>query len=163
MAWCWQPQNSMRAMKKNWLFGVVFIEDEFLPPIFLWRFWEKTLWGSLFYTTQDDSWKVWEVFFVAHVLRCAPWLRRMPLNCNPIGSMYDIFTYIWLMFISFMVNVGKYTLYGSYGSVFSAFLLDRYHWCVDLDDAYWFYQRLLHQNGQSEHIRQWLICSHWFA
>ena len=26
--------------------------------------------------------------------------------------MYDIFTYIWLMF---MVNVGKYTIHGSYG------------------------------------------------
>ena len=30
----------------------------------------------------------------------------------PIGSMYDIFTYIWLIF---MVNVGKYTIHGWYG------------------------------------------------
>ena len=30
----------------------------------------------------------------------------------PIGSMYGIFTYIWLIF---MVNVGKYTMHGSYG------------------------------------------------
>ena len=30
----------------------------------------------------------------------------------PIGSMYDIFTYSWLIF---MVNVGKYTIHGSYG------------------------------------------------
>ena len=30
----------------------------------------------------------------------------------PIGSMYDICTYIWLIF---MVNVGKYTTHGSYG------------------------------------------------
>ena len=30
----------------------------------------------------------------------------------PIGSMYGIFTYIW---INFMVNVGKYTIHGSYG------------------------------------------------
>ena len=30
----------------------------------------------------------------------------------PIGSMYGIFTYIWLIF---MVNVGKYTIYGWYG------------------------------------------------
>ena len=30
----------------------------------------------------------------------------------PIGSMYVIFTYIWLIF---MVNVGKYTIHGSYG------------------------------------------------
>ena len=33
----------------------------------------------------------------------------------PIGSMYGIFTYIWLIF---MVNVGKYTMHGSYGFVF---------------------------------------------
>ena len=30
----------------------------------------------------------------------------------PIGSMYGIFTYIWLVF---MVNVGKYTIHGLYG------------------------------------------------
>ena len=29
-----------------------------------------------------------------------------------IGSMYDVFPYIWLIF---MVNVGKYTIHGSYG------------------------------------------------
>ena len=34
----------------------------------------------------------------------------------PIPSMYGIFTYIWLFF--FMVNVGKYTIHGSYGHVF---------------------------------------------
>ena len=32
----------------------------------------------------------------------------------PIPSMYGIFTYIWLIF---MVNVGKYTIHGSYGYV----------------------------------------------
>ena len=30
----------------------------------------------------------------------------------PIGSMYGIFTYIWL---KFMINVGKYTIHWSYG------------------------------------------------
>ena len=30
----------------------------------------------------------------------------------PIGSMYGLFTYMWL---KFMVNVGKYTIHGSYG------------------------------------------------
>ena len=30
----------------------------------------------------------------------------------PIGSMYGIFPYIWLIF---MVNVGKYTIHGCYG------------------------------------------------
>ena len=32
---------------------------------------------------------------------------------NPTPSMYDIFTHIWLIF---MVNVGKYTIHGSYGN-----------------------------------------------
>ena len=32
----------------------------------------------------------------------------------PIPSMHGIFTYIWLMC---MVNVGKYTIHGSYGTV----------------------------------------------
>ena len=36
----------------------------------------------------------------------------------PIGSMYGIFAYIWLIF---MVNVGKYTIHGSYG-IYQAFL-----------------------------------------
>ena len=36
-------------------------------------------------------------------------------STNPIGSMYGIFTYIWLIF---MVNVGKYTIHGSYGNAF---------------------------------------------
>ena len=30
----------------------------------------------------------------------------------PRGSMYGIFTYIWLIF---MINVGEYTIHGSYG------------------------------------------------
>ena len=32
---------------------------------------------------------------------------------NPIGSMYGIFTYIWLRF---MLNVGKYTIHGLFGN-----------------------------------------------
>ena len=37
---------------------------------------------------------------------------RYVYSTIPIGSMYGIFTYIWLRF---MVNVGKYTIHGSYG------------------------------------------------
>ena len=33
---------------------------------------------------------------------------------TPIQSMYGIFIYIWLIF---MVNVGKYTIHGSYGNM----------------------------------------------
>ena len=34
------------------------------------------------------------------------------MNNIPIGSMYGIFTHIWH---KFMVNVGRYTIHGSYG------------------------------------------------
>ena len=37
-------------------------------------------------------------------------IGKVPVK--PIPSMYGIFTYIWLIF---MVNVGKYTIHGSYG------------------------------------------------
>ena len=48
-------------------------------------------------------------------LECSPTqdaivMARMILY--PIGFMYGIFTYIWLIL---MVNVGKYTIHGSYG------------------------------------------------
>ena len=39
--------------------------------------------------------------------------RKFPEHGTvPIGSMYGIYTYIWLIF---MVNVVKYTIHGSYG------------------------------------------------
>ena len=38
-------------------------------------------------------------------------LVTLPMG-YPIGSMYGIYTYIWLIF---MVNVGEYTIHGSYG------------------------------------------------
>ena len=50
---------------------------------------------------------------------CEPvylWMGSIPLQTNfykPIGSMYGICLYIWLIL---MVNVGKYTIHGSYGS-----------------------------------------------
>ena len=40
-------------------------------------------------------------------------------NFPILGSMYGIFTYIWLIF---MVNVGKYTIHGSYGYTITALL-----------------------------------------
>ena len=39
---------------------------------------------------------------------------------NPIGSMYGIFPYIWLIF---MVNVGKYAIHGPYGNDMAYFFL----------------------------------------
>ena len=40
--------------------------------------------------------------------------------------MYDIFTYIWLKFMV-NVNVGKYTIHGSYG-IYSFFAFNSYFW-----------------------------------
>ncbi len=39
----------------------------------------------------------------------------------PIGSVYGIFTYIWLIFV---VNVGKYTIYVSYiwGIIYNVYI-----------------------------------------
>ena len=45
--------------------------------------------------------------------KCYIWEAVWVYN-SPIGSMYGIFTYIWLIF---MANVGEYTIHGSYGSV----------------------------------------------
>ena len=50
--------------------------------------------------------------------KACPIMQQAPLykksNCTDlwIGSMCGIFTYIWLIF---MVNVGEYTIHGSYG------------------------------------------------
>ena len=41
-----------------------------------------------------------------------PWFSEEIQKTYPIGSMYGIFTYIWLIF---MVNATKYTIHGSYG------------------------------------------------
>ena len=46
----------------------------------------------------------------------APEVNEKKVQVIPIGSMYGIFTYIWLIF---MVNVGIYTIHGRYGIAFS--------------------------------------------
>ena len=45
----------------------------------------------------------------------------------PIGSMYGIVTYIWLMFI---VNEGKYTLHGWYGYIQRRFFAVSFRECL---------------------------------
>ena len=50
---------------------------------------------------------------IESTLRSSPRsLENMCFFVVPIGSMYGIHPYIWLIF---MVNVGKYTIHGSYG------------------------------------------------
>ena len=44
---------------------------------------------------------------------CESWNKT-----KPKGSMYGIFTYMWLIF---MVNVGKYTIHGSYGKWYNKY------------------------------------------
>ena len=57
----------------------------------------------------------------------------------PIGSMYGIFTYIWLIF---MVNVAKYTIHGSYGIGLRKRQL-RYNWNDQTALALYYLSRLL--------------------
>ena len=45
----------------------------------------------------------------------------------PIGSMYGIVTYIWLMFI---VNEGKYTVHGWYGYIQRRFFAVSFRECL---------------------------------
>ena len=60
--------------------------------------------------------------------------RHLSSNCaKPIGSMYGTYTYIWLIF---MVNVGEYTIHGSYGKR----LAETFHWK----------SRLVHRTGPAK-------------
>ena len=100
-----------------------------------WRYVSENLfqvWGQegLFYQWQTQSWvqgKLCKCHTLNTDVRHPPgphdldWitLRSSPqITWNmcffvvPIGSMYGIHPYIWLIF---MVNVGKYTIHGSYG------------------------------------------------
>ena len=51
-------------------------------------------------------------------------VKSLSIISYPIGSMYGLFTYIWLIF---MVNVGKYTIHGSYGYGNSFDIMNTYH------------------------------------
>ena len=52
------------------------------------------------------------VLAVKHPNICATMTLKKNQSTHPIGSMYGIFTYIWLIC---MVNVGKHTIPGSFG------------------------------------------------
>ena len=74
------------------------------------------------FTALRFPWKTWH------------WLMGTPKATNgiPIGSMYSIFTYMWLIF---MVNVAKYTIHGSYGRItfsiqYNLFFTNKPPWCV---------------------------------
>ena len=43
---------------------------------------------------------------------CDKFFWHWDVHQKPIASMYGVFAYIWLIF---MVNVGNYTIHGSYG------------------------------------------------
>ena len=67
-------------------------------PVETWR--AVSPWASARRTALQFDWRLLE-----------PWAEEIQ-KTYPIGSMYGIFTYIWLIF---MVNVTKYTIHGSYG------------------------------------------------
>ena len=61
--------------------------------------------------SMGDVWFRWIVLIPNRVLLGAR-EDLTDMSICPIGSMYGIFTYIWLIF---MVNVGQYAIHGSYG------------------------------------------------
>ena len=114
--------------RRGWHWGVV-------VPILMGWWWliiiQKSeiltlTWLKLWYLEQKRcfDWKITHHLAETHVEcvlsenhRCGVWTSGILLSNKypitiPIGSMYGIFTYIWLIF---MVNLGKYTIRGSYG------------------------------------------------
>ena len=110
-----------------------------LKPILLWSFMQKNPRKS----NGEPSWEVSQIFQHLPIARfqgvkwtwprqwagvvdqlttkngysreAPPWSTMTPYNTRnfnmPRGSMYGIVTYIWVIF---MVNVGRYTMHGSY-------------------------------------------------
>ena len=74
--------------------------SNFYPPVFFWWHFPKSWPDGFLRCHLDEAISHW-VFLRIHVR-----------ERKPIPSMYGIFTHIWLIF---MVNVGKYTIHGSYG------------------------------------------------
>ena len=104
-----------------------------------------------------SSWLLHLKSFMATRCFVACWDEmKIKLLCNkevkiqPIGSTYGIFASIWLIF---MVNVGKYTIHGSYGqqtkSAKPKWTIRANYWdaisfwgkgpqCLDLGSFFWF-------------------------
>ena len=61
---------------------------------------------------QKMSAKAVALGFRADTNETGPWACWANNKAIPLGSMYGVFCYIWLMF---MVNVGKYAIHGCYG------------------------------------------------
>ena len=78
---------------------------------FVHRFSMQQLWIRIATCMFSHS-ETWWPLRVERSLSFEPSFPKRPLFLVPIGSMYGIFGYIWLIF---MVNVGKYTIHGSYG------------------------------------------------
>ena len=72
------------------------------------------------------------------ILKANPMTNKCLAN-TPIGSMYGIFTYIWLIF---MVNVGECAIYGSYGIEYRS----RSSFCSTVFDVNSTYTRQRSQN-----------------
>ena len=70
----------------------------------LWIFWGNHFLSVLLVWWRKTTRKFLSVFFCLSCLSFV--VRWLVVYCPYIGSMYGIFTYIWLIF---MVNLGKYT------------------------------------------------------
>ena len=74
--------------------------EKFIRARVLWRFRTSSTHIGLSFSREKSFWQ------------SSAWSSKTGINIKPTSSMYGIFTYIWLIF---MVNVGKYTIHGSYG------------------------------------------------
>ena len=111
---------------QKWIWIWVFCSHEFLviglPTVYPIAFIHKSSGNSALYVESIcppstlTSWRSGYVFVAAVAdyigFTSAKQAFSRKESFIPIGSMYGIFTYIWLIF---MVNVGKYTIHGSYG------------------------------------------------
>ena len=71
----------------------------------------------------------------------------------PIPSMYGIFTYIWFIF---MVNVGKYTLHGSYGfGTWSKYVNSKFDFDISSIDDRWSSHCWWFRNPAPGREKQW--------
>ena len=78
------------------------------------------------------------------------------LLANPTGSMYGIFTYIQLMF---MVNVGKYTIHGSYVNNLSLLFLG-FKWSCYCEKVHLFFKHVMKQKWINEKFFTKTFVSH---
>ena len=86
-------------------------------PRFFSDHWSQQRWINFFVTWGLRAEVAHQRPFCGAVDSLIRWFVSLLILPYPIGSMYGIFTYIWMIF---MVNVGRYTIHGCYGIWFGS-------------------------------------------